>query len=98
VCAKEAPVEDSSKQLAKNSFRLRGRLIAVHLIVWPLECAVPRVRPRLRVRNRLTAKTITSPDINEDATDWRQLAAELMVVDLISTVRPTGGGSPRYEW
>jgi hypothetical protein len=50
------------------------------------------------VRNRLTAKTITSPDINEDATDWRQIAAELMVVDLISTVQPTGGGSPRNEW
>jgi hypothetical protein len=36
--------------------------------------------------------------MNEDATDWRQIAAELMVVDLISTVQPTGGGSPRNEW
>jgi hypothetical protein len=34
VCAKEAPMDDSSKQADKNSFRLPNRLItvAVHLI------------------------------------------------------------------
>jgi hypothetical protein len=49
----------------------------------------------LRVRNRLTTKTIASPDIAVDATDWRQIAAELMVVNLIPTMQPTGSKSPR---
>jgi hypothetical protein len=49
----------------------------------------------LRVRNRLTAKTIASPDITDDATDWRHIAAELMVVSLIPTLQSTGGKSPR---
>jgi hypothetical protein len=29
VCAKEAPMDDSSKQVAKNSFRPPNRLITV---------------------------------------------------------------------
>jgi len=35
----------------------------------------------LRVRNRLTAKTIAPPDITDDATDWRHIAAKLLVVN-----------------
>src|SRR5262249_32818199 len=44
----------------------------------------------LRVCNRLTTKTIASPD---DATDWRQIAAKQMVVSLIPTMQPPGGRS-----
>ena len=56
-------MDDSSKQLAKNRFRLPNRLIAVavHLIAWPLVRSLPHVCPGLRVRNRLTSKTIASP-------------------------------------
>jgi hypothetical protein len=34
VCAKEAPLDDSSKPVAKSSFRLPNRLmaVAVHLV------------------------------------------------------------------
>jgi len=49
----------------------------------------------LRVRNRLISKTIASPEITDDATDWRQIAAKLMVVDLIPMIKQTGGKSPR---
>jgi hypothetical protein len=28
------------------------------------------------VRNRLTAETIASPEITDDETDWRQIAAK----------------------
>jgi hypothetical protein len=51
----------------------------------------------LRVRNRLTTKTIASPDITDDATDWRQIAARLMVAKLIPTMQPTGRRSPQDQ-
>jgi hypothetical protein len=47
------------------------------------------------MRNRLTTKTIASPEITDDATDWRQMAAKLMAVNLIPTMQQTGGKSPR---
>ena len=85
-------MDDSSKQDAKSGFRLPTVLItvAVHLIAEPLGRSLPHVCPGLRVRNRLTTKTIASPD---DATDWRQIAAKQMVVSLISTMQPPGGRS-----
>ena len=85
-------MEDSSKQVAESSFRLPTLRItvAVHLIAGPLGRSLPHVCPGLRVRNRLTTKTIASPD---DATDWRQIAAKQMVVSLISTMQPPGGRS-----
>jgi hypothetical protein len=63
-------MDDSSKPVAKNSFRLPD----------PLGRSLPHVPPGLRVRNRLTTKTNASPDITDDATDWRQIAAKLVVV------------------
>ena len=80
-------MDDSSRQLAKTSFRLPNRLIAlaVHLIARPLGRSLPHVCPGLRARNRLTAKTIAFPD---GATDWRQIAAKLMVVQLSPTIPP----------
>jgi hypothetical protein len=35
------------------------------------------------VRNPLTTKTIASPDLTDDATDWRQIAAERNGCELI---------------
>jgi hypothetical protein len=49
----------------------------------------------LRVRNRLTTKTIASPDITDDAIDWRQVAAKPTIANLIPKVQPTGGRLPR---
>jgi hypothetical protein len=42
----------------------------------------------LRVRNRLATNIIASPDMTDDATDWRQMAAKLMVANLIPTTQP----------
>jgi hypothetical protein len=71
-------MDDSSKQVAKNSFGLPNRLttVAVHLFAWPLGRSLPHVRAGLRARNRLTTKTIASPDITDDATNWPQIAAK----------------------
>jgi hypothetical protein len=33
VCAKESPMDDSSKHVAKNSFRLPNRLTAVAVLL-----------------------------------------------------------------
>jgi hypothetical protein len=73
-------MDDSSKQVAKSSFRLPTVLItvAVHFIAGPLGRSLPHVCPGLRVCNRLTTKTIASPD---DATDWRQIVARLMIAN-----------------
>jgi hypothetical protein len=64
-------MDDSSKQVAKNNFKNNFRLPK----------RLPHVRPGLRVPNPPTTKAIASPDITDDATDWRQIAAKLMAVD-----------------
>jgi hypothetical protein len=73
-------MDDSSKQVAKSSFRLPTVLItvAVHLIAGPLGRSLPHDCPGLRVCNRLTTETIESPD---DATAWRQIVARLMIAN-----------------
>jgi hypothetical protein len=55
---------DSNKQVAKNSFRLPTRpiTVAVQLIARPLGRSLSHVPPGLRVRNRLTIKTIRPPE------------------------------------
>ena len=70
-------MDDSSKQVAKNSFRLRNRPTTetVRLVARRLSL-LPHICPMLRVRNRLTTKIIASPEITGDATDWRQIAAK----------------------
>jgi hypothetical protein len=71
-------MDDSSKQVAKNSFRLRNRPTTetVRLVARRLSRCLLHVCPMLRVRNRLTTKIIASPEITGDATDWRQIAAK----------------------
>ena len=56
-------MDDSSKQVDKNSFRPLNRLItlAVHLIAFPLSHSLQHVCPELLVRNCLTTKAISSP-------------------------------------
>ena len=78
-------MDDSSKQVAKNSFRLPNRpiTVAVHLVARWLCRSLPHVCPGLRVRNRLTTKTIASPEITDHVTAWRQIAAKLKVGNLI---------------
>jgi hypothetical protein len=43
------------------------------------------------VRNRLATNIIASPDLTDDATDWRQMAAKLMVANLIPTMQSPVG-------
>ena len=78
-------MDDSSKQVAKNSFGLPNRLttVAVQLFAWSLGRSLPHVPAGLRARNRLTYKTVASPDLTDDATDWRQTAAERNGCELI---------------